>query len=46
MALLGVCPADIADSREAPPCHSNRMRLDEAGLRHGIALHAAMALDR
>ena len=46
MALLGVCPADIADSREAPQCHSHRMRLDEAGLRHGIALHAAMALDR
>ena len=46
MALLGVCPADIADAREAPPCHSNRMRIDEAGLRHGIALHAAMALDR
>ena len=46
MALLGVCPADIADSREAPPCHSNRMRIDEAGLRHGIALHVAMALDR
>ena len=45
MALLGVCPADIADSREAPPCHSNRMRIDEGGLRHGIALHVAMALD-
>jgi len=46
MALLGVCPEDIANSREAPPCHSNRMRLNEAGLCHGIALHAAMALDR
>ncbi len=46
MALLGVYPADIADSRDTPPCHSNRMRIDEGGLRHGIALHVAMALDR
>ncbi len=44
MAFLGVCPDDITDSRTAPPCHSNRMRLNEAGLVHGIALHAAMVL--
>ncbi|MDP7549989.1 MAG: M20 family metallopeptidase [Acidimicrobiales bacterium] len=44
MAFLGVCPDDISDSQTAPPCHSNRMRLNEAGLVHGIALHAAMAL--
>jgi len=46
MAPLGVCPADIADSREAPPCRSNRMRINEEGLRHGIAPHVAKALDR
>jgi len=44
MAFLGVCPDDITDSLAAPPCHSNRMRLNEAGLVHGIALHTAMVL--
>ncbi len=46
MAFLGVCPADVEDSLTAPPCHSNRMRLNEDGMAHGVALHMAMALDR
>ena len=46
MAFLGVCPATESDPLSAPPLHSNRMVLDEDGLVHGIALHAAMALDR
>ena len=45
LAFLGACPADVTDPLAAPPCHSNRMRLNEDGLVHGIALHAAMALD-
>ena len=40
MAFLGVQP-DIPDPA---PCHSNRMVLNEAGMQHGIALHAAIAL--
>ena len=44
MAFLGVCPPDIADPRDAPACHSNVMRLDEAALPTGVALHVAMAL--
>jgi hippurate hydrolase len=41
MVLLGVRPAV-----EGPPapCHSNRMLLNEEGMRAGIALHAAIAL--
>ena len=45
MAFLGVCPDDIADARDAPSCHSNRMRMDEGAMATGIALHAAMALE-
>jgi len=44
MALLGVCPDDIANSLEAPSCHSNRMRLNEEGMVAGVALHCAAAL--
>jgi hippurate hydrolase len=44
MVFLGVCPDDIANSLEAPSCHSNRMRLNEAGLPLGVALHAGIAL--
>ncbi|MGI9600289.1 MAG: M20 metallopeptidase family protein [Acidimicrobiales bacterium] len=44
MALLGVCPDDIADSLQAPSCHSNRMRLNEDALATGVALHCAVAL--
>ena len=40
MAFLGVRP----DDAEPMPCHSNRMVLNEQGMQHGIALHAAMAL--
>ena len=44
MAFLGVCPATEPKPRSAPSLHSNRMELNEDGLVHGIALHAAMAL--
>jgi amidohydrolase len=44
MFFLGVCPDDIANSLEAPSCHSNLMRLNEEGLPVGVALHAAVAL--
>ncbi len=43
MLFLGVRPAgEIAPA----PCHSNRMVLDEEGMVHGTALHAALALAR
>lgn len=45
MVFLGVCPDDIANSLEAPSCHSNHMRLNEAAMAHGVALHAAVAWD-
>jgi hippurate hydrolase len=41
MLFLGVRPED--PSLRAP-CHSNRMVLNEEGMAHGIALHAALAL--
>ena len=41
MVLLGVRPDDV--EHPAPP-HSNRMLLNEAGMQHGIALHAGIAL--
>ena len=41
MLFLGVRPDD--PSLRAP-CHSNRMVLNEAGMAHGIAIHAALAL--
>ncbi|MBJ30715.1 MAG: amidohydrolase [Acidimicrobiaceae bacterium] len=44
MANLGVCPVDESDPRKAPGLHSNRMRLEEAGMAHGVALHVGMAL--
>jgi hippurate hydrolase len=41
MAVLGMRPP----GPDAPaPCHSNRMQIDEAGMAHGAALHAAVAL--
>ncbi|MFN8050257.1 MAG: M20 family metallopeptidase [Acidimicrobiales bacterium] len=43
MAFLGVCPADIENSLEAPSCHSNVMRLNEDGMAHGIAMHVGIA---
>jgi hippurate hydrolase len=40
MAVLGMRPP----GEEAPaPCHSNRMKIDENGMAHGAALHAAVA---
>lgn len=44
MVFLGVCPDDIENSLEAPSCHSNLMRLNEAALGHGVALHVGVAL--
>jgi hippurate hydrolase len=44
MVFLGVCPDDIANSLEAPSCHSNLMRLNESALPLGAALHAGIAL--
>jgi hippurate hydrolase len=40
MLFLGVRPDDPA---LAAPCHSNRMILNEAGMAHGIAVHAGVA---
>jgi amidohydrolase len=41
MAVIGMRPP----GNEPPaPCHSNRMKLDESGMAHGAALHAAIAL--
>jgi hippurate hydrolase len=41
MAVIGMRPP----GHEPPaPCHSNRMKLDESGMAHGAALHAAIAL--
>ncbi|HKI73271.1 MAG TPA: M20 family metallopeptidase [Pseudomonadales bacterium] len=42
MMFLGVKPDDPT---LAAPCHSNRMMLNEAGMAHGVALHAQIALD-
>ncbi len=44
MVFLGVCPADIENSFEAPPMHSNRMRLNEDAMPAGVALHLATVL--
>jgi hippurate hydrolase len=41
MVFIGVAPEG---ARQAAPCHSNRMLLNEAGMVPGIALHAAVAL--
>ena len=41
MAVIGMRPPGA----DAPaPCHSNRMKIDESGIAHGAALHAAVAL--
>ena len=41
MAVIGMRPP----GNETPaPCHSNRMKIDESGMAHGAALHAAVAL--
>jgi hippurate hydrolase len=41
MAVIGMRPPGEGPP---PPCHSNRMKLDESGMAHGAALHAAVAL--
>jgi hippurate hydrolase len=45
MAFLGTCPEGVEFHRAAPN-HSNRMVLDESSLATGIALYAAVALER
>ena len=45
MAFLGVCPDDIANSLEAPSCHSDLMRLNEDALPLGAAMHAGVAIE-
>ena len=40
MMLLGVRPAGV---KEAAPCHSTRMQIDEEAMPLGAALHAAIA---
>ena len=42
MAFLGVAPPE-ASHHDAAPIHSNRMRIDENAMAHGIAMHAAVA---
>ena len=41
MFFLGMRDPEI---KEPAPVHSNRMVLDEAGMIHGMRLHAAIAL--
>ncbi len=43
MVFLGACPPEL-DPAKAPPNHSNLMRIDEAAMRTGVALHASVAL--
>jgi amidohydrolase len=43
LAFLGVCPEGERPKR-AHSCHSNRMVIDEKGMRTGIAMHTAVAL--
>ncbi|MEM7143078.1 MAG: M20 family metallopeptidase [Actinomycetota bacterium] len=43
MAFLGLCPDDEHWSTAAPN-HSNLMRINEDGMRSGVALYAAMAM--
>ncbi len=42
MAFIGVCP-EGTDPHTAPPCHSNRMVMNEAVMARGVALHCALA---
>ena len=44
MVFLGACPPEIENFLEAPSCHSNLMRIDEAAFAHGVALHVAVAM--
>lgn len=43
MAMLGVCPDDVAPSA-AEPNHSNLMQVNESALANGVGLYAAMAM--
>ena len=41
-AFLGVGPSDNSIT-EVPPCHSNRMMIDEDAMAVGVAMHTALA---
>jgi amidohydrolase len=43
-AFIGGCPAEL-DPADSPPNHSNRVVFDEDSMAHGVAMHAAFALD-
>ncbi len=43
MAFLGAAPPGCTDPRQACPCHSNKMVLDESVMVRGVALHCALA---
>jgi hippurate hydrolase len=43
-AFLGTAPPGV-DPHCAPPCHSNRMMLDENAMATGIAMHAAVTTE-
>jgi hippurate hydrolase len=43
LAFLGVCPEGVSP-KHAHSCHSNRMVIDEDGMKTGIAMHVAMTL--
>ncbi len=43
MAMVGICPADVAP-HQAAPLHSNRMRMNEDGLSAGVAVYAGVAM--
>lgn len=45
MAFLGVCPSDLTPATAAPN-HSNLMRISESNLSNGVAMYAAMAMNR
>jgi amidohydrolase len=45
MAFLGACPPDLTPG-ESPMNHSNLVVFDEAALATGVAVYAAVALDR
>jgi hippurate hydrolase len=43
-AFIGGCPPEL-DPADSPPNHSNRVVFDEDSMAHGVAMHAAFALD-
>ncbi len=45
MVFLGTCPEGV-NFFEAAPCHSNLMVMDEGAMSTGVALYAAVALEK